>query len=52
MALFWSYIGENWSYLLELTYQHIIMVALGRCWRSSSGSRSVLLPPKTARWEA
>ncbi|UUZ82997.1 ABC transporter permease [Paenibacillus sp. P26] len=29
MALFWSYIGENWSYLLELTYQHIIMVALG-----------------------
>lgn len=29
MSLFWTYIGENWAYLLELTYQHIVMVVLG-----------------------
>lgn len=29
MELFVSYVGENWLYLLELTYQHIMMVLLG-----------------------
>jgi osmoprotectant transport system permease protein len=28
MDLFLRYIGENWSYLLELAYQHILMVLL------------------------
>jgi len=29
VALFVRYIGENWADLLVLTYQHIVMVALG-----------------------
>lgn len=29
MALFFRYVGENWTYLLELAYQHILMVILG-----------------------
>ncbi|GIP38711.1 glycine betaine/carnitine/choline transport system permease protein OpuCD [Paenibacillus sp. J31TS4] len=29
MSMFLTYVGENWAYLLELTYQHIVMVLLG-----------------------
>ncbi|GAB7055200.1 MULTISPECIES: ABC transporter permease [unclassified Paenibacillus] len=29
MELFFRYVGENWLYLVELTYQHILMVVSG-----------------------
>ncbi|SFL43280.1 osmoprotectant transport system permease protein [Paenibacillus sp. 1_12] len=29
MDLFFRYVGENWSYLLELTFQHVVMVLTG-----------------------
>jgi len=29
MDLFVRYVGENWAYLLELAYQHILMVIVG-----------------------
>ncbi|NOU96303.1 ABC transporter permease subunit [Paenibacillus sp. LMG 31456] len=29
MGLFFRYVGENWSYLLELTFDHVMMVLTG-----------------------
>lgn len=29
MDLFFRYVGENWLYLVELTYQHVLMVISG-----------------------